>query len=152
MIMNTRIITFTTVFFVAGLQWNTALGDDLPTNRKLRPIPAWPEVYPPFALVVRGDKTWIGDFDKDGNFLPDPRFPCDFGNNVSSGPGLRYRIAFSGQCSACEHRSGRLILGTMVDNPKGIFVPEIGSKILDFKVSNLLSKDRFIYNYLEAIS
>lgn len=49
-----------------------------------------------------------------------------------------------------EHRSGRLIRGTMV---KGVFVPEIGSKVLDIKKDFDVKKpDRIVYNLAETVS
>jgi hypothetical protein len=48
-----------------------------------------------------------------------------------------------------EHRSGRLIRGTMV---KGVFVPEIGSMVLDLKKDfDVKNPDRIVYNLHETV-
>lgn len=136
--------------------------DDPPKGSGSPPAPQLPgrldpELYPsslgggtPFELLIRGDRSRFGRFDADGNFIPEPihePFP-------SSGPGggpfaFHFTNHVKGPSARGEHRSGRLILGTMV---KGVFVPEIGSKVLDIKKDFDLKKpERMVYNLWETV-
>lgn len=95
---------------------------------------------PTHYLLFRGDHYRFGQFDPNGNFIPEallppykvaPYFPPNF-----IPPGLSQPLeshlasAVGANVPTYEHRSGRLIPGTAT--PKG-FVPDINSKVLDLK-------------------
>jgi hypothetical protein len=105
----------------------------------------------PFELLIRGERSRFGRFDADGNFLPEPfheSFPA--GGPLGGPISFRFTNHVKGPCAMGEHRSGRLILGTMV---KGVFVPEIGSKVLDIKKDFDLKKpERIVYNLAETVA
>jgi hypothetical protein len=90
---------------------------------------------------MRGENTWLGDFDKDGNFLPDPRFPPNYGRSAVSGT-IPFVWAFGGQKLVYEHRSGRVIKGTML--------ADLGSTVLDIKDVDLKKPDRNVWNMPEV--
>jgi hypothetical protein len=116
-----------------------------PAKVELRPLPVRPGDFP-LVQMIRGGNTCIGDFDKDGNFLRDPRFKP----NYAISRDRPYILWVSPtQHFVYEHRSGRLIKGTTVENPRGVFVPEIGSKVLDIKDVDLKKPDRMVYNMPE---
>ena len=104
----------------------------------------------PFEVVTRGDQSRPGRFDRDGNFIPEPfhePFPASAG--PLGGPFAFRSVGFGGPSGVGEHRSGRLILGTMV---KGVFIPEIGSKVLDMKKDFDVTKpDRMVWNLWETV-
>jgi hypothetical protein len=122
---------------------------------------------PLYYYLWRGDSGWrrdsrwegrwrLGQFDPDGNFVPDARLPpCSMPTDFPpyyTPPGflgpIRWRIASAAGANepTYEHRSGRLIAG--VATPQG-FVPEIGSKILDLKDYDIKTADRPIYNMID---
>ena len=104
--------------------------------------PFKPDCKPPLVQMVRGETTWLGRFDGDGNFIREPQYPANytrFGGWVSIG----------GQRLVYEHRSGRLIAGTSVDKPHSVFVPEIGSTVIDIAKFDLKKPDRLIWNLPE---
>ena len=133
--------------------------DPTPKSRggESKPAPpspvGWPatdrDLYPsslgggrPFDLLIRGDRSRFGRFDPDGNFIPEPRHESFSGCGPLGGPISFFSNQVTG--AVAEHRSGRLILGTMV---KGVFVPELGSKVLDIKKDFDIKKpDRIVYN------
>jgi len=54
-----------------------------------------------------------------------------------------------GHSKAYERRTECLIMGTMLDKPPGVFVPEIGSTVLALKVVDQTKPERFTYNMVE---
>ncbi len=125
---------------------------DPPAPPALRKIPSsyFPEDGPPLALVIRGEAWWLGDFDKDGNFLRDPRCSPNYGG-IFAVRFVRAVDCIVTEALVYEHRSERMIKGTMVRKPFGVVVPELGSTILDVKDVDLKKPDRFIWNMPESI-
>ena len=128
---------------------------DPSARQPLRPLPLFPGDGPPLAMVMRGQLTWLGDFDKDGNFIRHPRCPANLGANGGS---LlpRFIRCIDIQSFVYEHRSGRLIKGTMVAGGKVanffcIVVPELGSTVLNIKDIDLKKPDpdRRVWNMPE---
>jgi hypothetical protein len=103
--------------------------------------------------LIRGAKQRMGRFDPDGNFVPYAESPGTNPNIVVGGPISAISVnACSDNRFAYEHRSGRLISGALVREPWGVFVPEIGSIILDLKKDYDPKKvDRRIYNLPEMM-
>jgi hypothetical protein len=100
---------------------------------------------PTLVLVGRGDRAQYGRYDADGNFIPDPQHGSLPNREVRGGMITRVGARTG------EHRSGRLILGTRVMG-SGVFVPEIGSKVLDIKKDfNIEKPDRIVYNLQESV-
>jgi len=106
----------------------------------------------PLAMILRGQRTWLGDFDKQGNFIRNPNCPANLGANGGS---LLPRFVWcdGNQSFVYEHRSGRLIKATMVAERTGkklscYIVPEIGSTIVDIQDIDLKKPDpdRRIWN------
>jgi hypothetical protein len=101
-------------------------------------------------MVQRGVLTWLGDFDKDGNFIRHPHLEANLGAHGGSGlPSFVYAL-FGGNLPVYEHRSGRLLRGTSVDKPYSVFVPEIGSTVTDIKEFDLKKPDRMVWNLIET--
>lgn len=103
-------------------------------------------------LLLRGSKFRIGQFDADGNFIPYAGTTKMNGLPASlSFKGLE--INGSGGGSLCyEHRSGRLIRGMISRDPRGVFVPELGSTIIDLKKDfDSKKSDRVVYNLPEFL-
>ena len=133
---------------------------DPPSGSK--PIPrasgsSYPDLYSnslelgrSFDLLIRGTRSRLGRFDPDGNFIPEPLHESFPPMGPMSGPFQgRFTNHVRGPHVMAEHRSGRLLLGTMV---KGVFVPEIGSKVLDLKKDFDIKKpDRMVYNLWETV-
>jgi hypothetical protein len=134
---------------------------DDPPNRAKPDAPSQPKNTPldsdlwstplgrPFELLVRGERSRFGWFDADGNFIPAPLHESFRPMGPGGGP---FSFVFTNHvrrpCPMGEHRSGRLILGTMV---KGVFIPEIGSKVLDLKKDfDVKNPERMIYNLHDA--
>ena len=72
-------------------------------------------------LLLRGDKLRMGRFDQDGNFIPYPEIVRASG--LPGGPNptsLPVNSSGRDNRSVYEHRSGRLIRGTLVANPREI--------------------------------
>jgi hypothetical protein len=108
-----------------------------------------------FSLIQirRGENTWIGRYDGDGNFIPDPQYRANYGR-YGGGGGLAY-VSFGTVINSTsrryEYRSGYLISGAIIKS--GIFVPDIGSKILEYKKDyDLKSPDRMIWNKHETVA
>jgi hypothetical protein len=107
---------------------------------------------PPYDALLRGDRYRLGRFDADGNFVPEAGFPPATGMFHGIIPHIHANMASRDNRSVYEHRSGRLIKGILVANPKGVFVPEIGSTILDLKKDYDNKKaDRRVYNMQETL-
>ena len=106
--------------------------------------------WPPLIMVMRGEHTWLGDFDKDGNFIRDPHFPANYYRNGGSVVHRGVIAIYGRQMPVCEHRSGRLIRGTSVDKPLSVFVPEIGSTVTDLAKFDLKNPDRIVWNLVET--
>lgn len=102
-------------------------------------------------LLIRGKKYRIGQFDPNGNFIPYAE--------VTRMNGLPFSASFnsvnviwSGGHLAYEHRSGRLIRGMTSRQSRGVFIPELGSTILDLKKDfDPKTTDRVIYNLPEFL-
>ncbi len=104
-----------------------------------------PDARWPLVMVYRGENTWLGRYDGDGNFIRDPQFTPNFGRQGGSGIPGYFLLVFPGKLLVYEHRSGCLIRGTTVKS--GEFVPDIGSTILDLKKDyDSKNPDRMIYN------
>jgi hypothetical protein len=152
------------IFILSGLCCalvTEAGGADPQAKPVVRPIPygfLGHNDGPPLAMVFRGHLTWLGDFDNDGNFIRHPGCSANLGANGGS---LLPRFVMCGgyQHFVYEHRSGRLIKGTMVIGPREvgkffcIVVPEIGSTILDVKDVDLKNPDpdRQVWNMPELV-
>lgn len=100
------------------------------------------------VYLIRGEMQRMGIFDPDGNFLPFSGMrPMRTGIVIGGPYGAMMVNENSDNRSVYEHRSGRLIKGTLVANPRGVFVPEIGSTVLDLKKDYDARKDRRrVYN------
>lgn len=144
---------------------NESVGADPPAKPAVRLPFASPFAGPPLAMVTRGENTWLGDFDKKGNFIRDPTFPANYYRNGGSVM-HRFVICDGYQILGYEHRSGRLMKGTMVAGVNravvagvktrtifSYFVPEIGSEIIDIKTVDLKNPDpdRRVWNMPELI-
>jgi hypothetical protein len=123
-------------------------GDNLSSALRARQI-VREKKKKPLSLVFRGDSTWLGEYDNDGNFIPDPQYPRNYSANGGVGPSPSYVMTNGGQHYAYEHRSGCLIRGTIINKPTGVFVPEIGTAIVDIKAVDLSKPDRMVYNMAE---
>lgn len=99
----------------------------------------------PFELLIRGDRSRFGRYDADGNFIPEPfHESMPPGGPISGIIAFRFTNHVRGPLAVAEHRSGRLLLGTMI---KGIFVPELRSRVLDMtKDFDVKNPARIIYN------
>lgn len=110
----------------------------------------------PSRKVIRvvSNVMWVGELADDGEFLPDPELPAfprpndiprtlSFSWNTPAAVHTRmyYTLPIGGGAEGqpvtaksepvYEYRSGRIIKGVLHDT--GTFVPEVGSKVLDFK-------------------
>lgn len=95
-----------------------------------------------FVLVNRtAGRFSIGKLDPAGNFVPDKRWLMLEPGAVSGVPPTK-GITLRGP--AYEYRSGRLVKGELDED--GNFLPEIGSKVLDFKDYRYSDKALRIYN------
>lgn len=105
-------------------------------------------------LLTRGNGMRMGRFDRNGNFIPNAG-STGLHQPPQSGPFgavLPVNEVTRENRAVYEHRSGRLIRGTLVTNPKGVFVPEIGSTLLDLKKDYVIEKaDRRVYNLRETV-
>lgn len=149
--------------FRSGLLWAAiAVGSATAADPPTQPPPprggglrSSPNVFggPPYDVLLRGDRYRLGRFDADGNFVPEAKFPpSSTGMFHGIIPFIWANTPSRDNRSAYEHRSGRLISGTLVRRPQGVFVPEIGSTILDLKKDYDPKKaDRRIYNMPEAL-
>jgi hypothetical protein len=129
----------------------------VPTGYKLlsfqEAYPNSPDKADPWFARVIGEVMELGYLSTEGEFIPDyslPIFPYvadrkSIDRRVSEKHPLYYTLPKDGKKSeeVYEYRSGRLIQGTL--QKSGNFVPELGSKILDFKEYNPNSPRR-IYN------
>jgi hypothetical protein len=141
------VLAFSVVCCALASQWGNA---DPPDKPKVRPVPFRDSDGPPLAMVQRGQLTWLGDFDKDGNFIRHPT--CSPGLGGAGGSGLpRFVYCMSPEWLVYEHRSGRVVKGTMVRKPFGVVVPEIGSTIIDIKDVDLKKPDRAVWNMPEVM-
>lgn len=132
------------VLVLAFLAPLSTRGDD----PKKQPMPdpfGWEE---PLALHRRGDREWVGRFDDNGNFIPEPTL-TSIRRAPFSGP-LSYWPAGGLNINTVkyEHRSDRFIRGMMVKS--GLFVPEIGSKVLDRNAVYLDKLDAMVWNLRES--
>jgi len=93
--------------------------------------------------LIQGDTKTLGKLDQAGNFIPDLRFFRIPKNRGLSGPGGQWMNDTSKE-PVYEFRSGRLIKGNIDDD--GTFVPEIGTKITDFKDYHYSKDAPRIYN------
>ena len=96
-----------------------------------------------YVALMHGERFSIGKLDGSGNFDPDPRFHnLDIHGSLSSCP--PYKLLNPRKERAYEYRSGRLILGEF--DEKGDFVPEVNSKISEFKDYRYAEGGLRIYN------
>jgi hypothetical protein len=109
--------------------------------------PDW--FHTPRDLLIRGERQWIGRFDPDGNFIPDAVAAPMAAGILIGGPLPMVMANATGV--TYEHRSGRLIRGTIVRKPLGVFVPELGSTVLDLKKDFAPKPDLRIYNLQETL-
>ena len=75
-----------------------------------------------------GDSYSVGKLDEAGNFLPDPRW-CNVKGALSDAPPFTLLNDRPGR--VYEYRSGRLIIGDI--DEKGLFLPDLGSRIMSLK-------------------
>jgi hypothetical protein len=87
-----------------------------------------------------------GKLDAAGNFIQDPRaMVLKAGSARTGGPLEIINCRAPGREHVFEFRSGRLIKGEL--DKEGNFVPDLGSKVLDFKDYQYKKKDPiYIYN------
>jgi hypothetical protein len=78
---------------------------------------------------MRGEYYSIGKLDARGNFIPDRRY-IDMRGDASSIPPSQL-LNYPRKDPVFECRSARLILGKI--DKDGNFIPEVGSKVMDFK-------------------
>ncbi len=106
------------------------------------------------AIRIVGGVMWVGELADDGEFIPDPELPplprpdaiprtLSFSSNsveaihtrmyytLPIGGGSEGKPVTAKSENVYEYRSGRIIKGVLYDT--GTFVPEAGSKVLDFK-------------------
>ncbi len=116
-----------------------------------------PELRDPWFIRVIGDVMEFGHLSNQGEFVPDYGLPAlpfvkpkggdDLQDLFRDGTqrSMYYTLPRDGKDTeeVYEYRSGRLIKGTL--QKTGNFVPELGSKVLDFKDFNPLASWR-IYN------
>jgi hypothetical protein len=96
-------------------------------------------------MLLRGKMQRIGRFDPDGNFIPDAAVTRM--NASLFGQFGAVSVNGTGGSLVYEHRSGRLIRGIIAREPRGVFVPEVGSTVIDLKKDFDLNKpDRLVYN------
>jgi hypothetical protein len=81
--------------------------------------------------VVHGRTSSIGKLDAAGNFLPEPEWLNQSRHQASSGIMPAELLNGRAEKNVYEFRSGRLIKGDL--NQNGYFVPEVGSRVIDFK-------------------
>ncbi len=89
----------------------------------------------------------LGKLDAAGNFIQNPgSFPFKAGGAMSPGaPNEIINCRAPGKEHVYELRSGRLIKGEL--DKEGNFIPDLGSKVLDFKDYRFKKKDPvYIYN------
>src|SRR5205823_14564030 len=86
-----------------------------------------------------------GKLDAAGNFIPEPRW-MNIGGEVSGAPPIARtlnRRVPDGE-PVYEYRSGRLIKGIL--DAQGNFVPDLGSKVIDFRDYRYNERAIRIYN------
>jgi hypothetical protein len=84
-----------------------------------------------YVAIIRGEAMSIGKLDAAGNFDPDPHFH-NIKGGLSSSPPFRVMNELNPKKERVyEFRSERLILGEL--DEKGNFVPDVGSKVIEFK-------------------
>jgi hypothetical protein len=119
---------------------------------RLNPRPA---TAVPWVAHVRDEQMELGHLNDQGNFVPDyglPPFPLTMpakpaGEKVTNKPALWYYnlpVEGADRERTYEYRSGRLLKGTLLKN--GTFVPDLGSRVLDFKEYVPGAKSLRIYN------
>jgi hypothetical protein len=84
-----------------------------------------------YVAIFRGEFRSIGKLDAAGNFDPDPRYHNVQGGLSSVPAFIVLNRLHPRKERVYEYRSDRLILGEL--DEKGNFVPEIGSKVIEFK-------------------
>src|SRR5262249_52871968 len=86
-----------------------------------------------YVAIVRGELLSVGKLDAAGNFDPDRRYHnLDVHGGLSSCPTfVVLNKSHPKKERVYEYRSDRLILGEL--DEKGNFVPDIGSKVIEFK-------------------
>jgi hypothetical protein len=130
---------------LAGLAAAASCGDD-----PKKPMPdddpyGWEE---PLALHRRGERYWFGRFDGNGNFIPHPKHGS-LHRPPASGPFFYWdTTTLNGNFLKYEHRSDRFIRGMIVKT--GLFVPEIGSTVLDRNEVYLDKLDAMVWNLRES--
>ena len=78
-----------------------------------------------------GQEFWsVGQLDAAGNFVPDRDFLNQTGARANGPPGV-VRLNPESTGTVYEYRSGALVRGRIDDRLN--FVPEVGSKVIDFK-------------------
>jgi hypothetical protein len=107
------------------------------TLARLHPAPAYAV---PWVAHVRDEQMELGHLNDQGDFVPDyglPPFPLTMpvkpAREVAKPPLWYYNLPVEGADgeSAYEYRSGRLLVGILKKN--GTFVPDLDSRVLDFK-------------------
>ena len=73
----------------------------------------------------------IGKLDAEGNFIPGSEYVNQPRGQPRSGVRISEPLNIRPEKNVYEFRSGRLIKGEI--NGKGNFIPEVGSKVIDFK-------------------
>ncbi len=96
--------------------------------------------------VERHQMLLLGKLDAAGNFNQDPRAQVfKAGTKLTGGAFEIINSRGPGREHVYEFRSGRLIKGEL--DKEGNFVPDLGSKVLDFKDYRFKKKDPvYIYN------
>jgi len=99
-----------------------------------------------FVGIERGKALVIGKLDRGGNFTADPRWQgLTVGQPLSRVPPFQVlNFRRPGWIHVYEYRSGRLVKGELDD--QGNFVPDLGSKVIDFKDYRYRSDGIMIYN------
>lgn len=111
---------------------------------------------PKHARAIR-DVVEFGHLSDEGEFIPDPDLPVVSRDGIKGPVGFdthgvpRYytvpqldRFGKLTTENVYEFRSGRLIKGTL--HASGNFVPELGSKVIEFKDYDYFTEHRRIYN------
>jgi hypothetical protein len=99
-----------------------------------------------YVGVHRGKTLLIGKLDANGNFIQDARWQgLQMGMPLSGVPPFQIINARRpGREQVFEFRAGRLIKGQL--DKEGNFIPDLGSKVLDFKDYEYKKDPLYIYN------
>ncbi len=109
------------------------------------PVYTYVEDTTQFVGIQRPKAFFIGKLDSAGNFIPEMWWP-GFRVGMPGSMPLHQLIndRRPGKIPVYEYRSGRLVKGEL--DKEGNFIPDLGSKVIDFKDYRYSKEAPIIYN------